>query len=60
MTIPVSSHVMDEAARCGSNLLLRDGSLIRSLTPDELRARGGSPDLDKAFLHLIEGLEVAA
>ena len=60
MTILVSSHVMDEAARCDSILLLRDGSLIGSLTPDELRALGGSPDLDKAFLHLIEGLEVAA
>jgi ABC-2 type transport system ATP-binding protein len=60
ITLLVSSHVMDEAARCDSILLLREGSLIGSLTPDELRARGGSPDLDQAFLHLIEDLEVAA
>jgi ABC-2 type transport system ATP-binding protein len=60
MTILVSSHVMDEAARCDSILLLREGALIGSLTPDELRVRGGSSDLDEAFLHLVEDLEVAA
>jgi ABC-2 type transport system ATP-binding protein len=60
MTLLVSSHVMDEAARCDSILLLREGMLIGSLTPDELRARGGSRDLDQAFLRLIEQLEVAA
>jgi ABC-2 type transport system ATP-binding protein len=50
----VSSHVMDEAERCDSLLLLREGGLLASMTPDELRARTGKQDLEDAFLALAE------
>jgi ABC-2 type transport system ATP-binding protein len=53
-TLLVSSHVMDEAARCDNLLLLRDCKLLAALTPDELRARTGEQDLETAFLHLAE------
>jgi len=53
-TLLVSSHVMDEAARCDALLLLREGLVLAALTPDELRARTGTADLDQAFLRLVE------
>jgi ABC-2 type transport system ATP-binding protein len=53
-TLLVSSHVMDEAERCHSLLLLRDGALLAATTPDELRARTGKQDLEAAFLALAE------
>ena len=54
-TLLVSSHVMDEAARCDRLLLLRDGTILADLTPAELLARTGAADLDTAFLRLVEG-----
>jgi ABC-2 type transport system ATP-binding protein len=54
-TLIVSSHVMDEAERCDTLLLLRDGSLIASGSPAELRARTGGQGLDDVFLRLVEG-----
>jgi ABC-2 type transport system ATP-binding protein len=54
VTLIVSSHVMDEAERCDELLLLRDGELIASGTPDELRARTGENGLDAVFLRLVE------
>ena len=61
-TLIVSSHVMDEAARCDRLLLLRDGSLLADSTPAQLRVEGGSDDLEEAFLQLIHARtqEVAA
>ena len=53
-TLLVSSHVMDEADRCDELLLLREGRLIATGTPDELRSRTGADDLDSVFLRLIE------
>jgi ABC-2 type transport system ATP-binding protein len=50
----VSSHVMDEAARCDELLLMRDGELVAQTTPDELRARTGERDMEAAFLRLVE------
>jgi len=53
-TLIVSSHVMDEAERCDTLLLLRDGRLIASGTPAELRRRTGEEGLDAVFLRLVE------
>ena len=53
-TLLVSSHVMDEADRCDRLLLLRGGEVLATGTPDELRERTGTRDLDKAFLKLVE------
>jgi ABC-2 type transport system ATP-binding protein len=54
-TILVSSHVMDEADRCDELLLLREGRIIATGTPDALRRRTGADDLDSVFLRLVEG-----
>jgi ABC-2 type transport system ATP-binding protein len=53
-TILVSSHVMDEAARCDDLLLLRDCRLLAAATPDQLRAWTGEDDLETAFLRMAE------
>ncbi len=53
-TLLVSSHVMDEAARCDRLVLLREGEILAALTPDELLQRTGAADLDDAFLRLVE------
>lgn len=50
----VSSHVMDEAARCDRVLLMRSGRLIADATPAELLESTGSQDVEQAFLALAE------
>ena len=52
-TLLVSSHVLQEASHCSSLLLLRQGRLLAQLTPEELSQRGGSEDLERAFLIII-------
>ena len=56
----VSSHVMDEAARCDRLLLLLDGRLVADGTPDRIRAQTGARDLEDAFLRLAEREQVRA
>ncbi len=53
LTLVVSSHVMDEAARCDRLLLMRDGRILADDTPAGLRAATGAEDLDEAFLRLV-------
>jgi ABC-2 type transport system ATP-binding protein len=53
-TLLVSSHVMDEATRCDVLILMREGRVIASETPEGLRARTGRDDLEDAFLVLAE------
>jgi ABC-2 type transport system ATP-binding protein len=57
VTVLVSSHVMDEADRCERLLLMRDGLLLADDTPQALRERTGSPDIEGAFLALVEKTE---
>jgi ABC-2 type transport system ATP-binding protein len=61
-TLVVSSHVMDEAGRCDSLVLLRDGRLVAATTPARLRADAGTSDLEDAFLRVVRSQdeEVAA
>jgi ABC-2 type transport system ATP-binding protein len=54
VTLIVSSHVMDEAARCERLLLLREGRILADLTPAELLERTGTVSYDAAFVALIE------
>ncbi|NEK85404.1 ABC transporter ATP-binding protein [Blastococcus saxobsidens] len=56
-TLVVSSHVMDEAARCDRLLLLRDGALLADTTPAQLRSDGRSHDLEEAFLNVVRARE---
>jgi ABC-2 type transport system ATP-binding protein len=58
-TLLISSHVMEEASHCTSLLLLRQGRLLASLSPAELSLRGGSSDLELAFLNIIRQAEAA-
>jgi ABC-2 type transport system ATP-binding protein len=50
----VSSHVMDEAERCDRLLLMREGAIIADDTPDAIKARAGTDDVETAFLQLVE------
>ena len=51
-TIIVSSHVMDEADRCQRLGLIQYGRMLAEGTPAEIRAQGGSQNLEEAFLAL--------
>ena len=56
-TLLVSTHVLDEAARCDEVVLMRDGRLLATTTADGLRRDTGTDDLDEAFVRLIERAE---
>jgi ABC-2 type transport system ATP-binding protein len=53
VTFLISSHVMDEASRCTRLLLMREGRILASDTPEELLARTGARDVEGAFLRLV-------
>lgn len=57
-TLLISSHVMDEAARCDSVLLMRDGNLLAHLAPDDLLGRTGADSMEAAFLSLIRSTDL--
>jgi ABC-2 type transport system ATP-binding protein len=50
----VSSHVMDEADRCDRLMLMRDGRIIADDTPDRIREKTRTDDIESAFLALVE------
>ncbi|WP_051250500.1 ABC transporter ATP-binding protein [Paenibacillus harenae] len=50
-TILVTTHVMDEADKCHRLGMVRDGHLIASGSPDELKAQTGSSTIEEAFLY---------
>jgi ABC-2 type transport system ATP-binding protein len=54
-TLLVSSHVMDEAARCDELVLMRDGAVVAAGSPSDLLERTGAAGLEEAFLALAEG-----
>ena len=51
-TMIVSSHVMDEADRCQRLGLIQYGRVLAEGTPADIRAHGGSQNLEEAFLAL--------
>jgi ABC-2 type transport system ATP-binding protein len=51
-TILISTHVMDEADRCDNLILMREGSIIATGSPNELRERTGESDIERAFMAL--------
>jgi ABC-2 type transport system ATP-binding protein len=53
-TLLVSSHVMDEAERCDDLILLRNGRIVATGSPSELREETNTDDLEEAFLTLAE------
>lgn len=50
-TILVTTHVMDEAEKCGQLGMLRDGRLIASGSPQELKESTASATIEDAFLY---------
>jgi ABC-2 type transport system ATP-binding protein len=53
-TLLISSHVMDEADRCDSLILLRDGRVLASGTPHALKAEADTEDMETVFISLVE------
>ena len=60
VSLLVSSHVMDEAARCDRLVLMRDGGVLADATLDELLERTATSDAEAAFLSLVDRAEAAA
>ncbi len=60
VTLLISSHVMDEAVRCDRLLLMRAGHMLADDTLDGVLALTGSPDVEHAFLALVDRAEGAA
>lgn len=56
-TLLVSSHVMDEAARCDRLLLLREGRIMADTPPKALLQTTGTGDLEAAFIATIKTAE---
>ena len=54
VTILLSSHVMDEAARCDRLGLIRGGVVLAEGSANELITRARTQDLESAFLALAE------
>ena len=54
VSLLVSSHVMDEAARCDRLILLRGGSVLADGTLDQLLATTRTTDAEAAFLALVD------
>ncbi len=54
VTMLISSHVMDEAARCDQLMLMRDGGVLAQDSPAELIRRTGAADTEGAFIRLVQ------
>ncbi len=58
VTIIVSTHQLDEAARCTRLGLMRSGKLLAQDTPQELLRQSGQEDMEDAFLYFASRQEV--
>jgi ABC-2 type transport system ATP-binding protein len=56
-TLIISSHIMDEADRCDRLGFVRNGRLLITGSPREIRNRGGTESLEEAFLVLASSGE---
>lgn len=50
VTILVTTHVMDEAEKCDRLAMIRDGHVIATGSPDELKSASGSATMEDAFV----------
>jgi ABC-2 type transport system ATP-binding protein len=60
VTIIVSTHHLDEAARCTRLGLMGFGDLLAQGTPQELLQQSGKEDMEDAFLYFASSKEVQA
>jgi len=58
VTIIVSTHHLDEAARCSRLGLMRSGDLLAEDTPEALLRQAGKEDMEEAFLYFATRKEV--
>jgi len=54
VTIVVTTPYMDEADRCNKVGLIREGQLLISDTPEELKKKGNAKTLEEAFINIVE------
>jgi ABC-2 type transport system ATP-binding protein len=54
VTLLISSHVMDEAARCQHLVLLREGQVLAADEPSAILSQTDSVDIEQAFLRLVD------
>ena len=54
VTIFISTHFMNEAARCDRISLMHSGRVLETDTPAALTAAAGASDLEGAFIHYLE------
>jgi ABC-type multidrug transport system ATPase subunit len=64
VTVMVTTHFLDEAEYCDRLGLIYRGRLIAEGTPDDLREKGRSPEvetptLEDAFIRLVEADDAA-
>lgn len=52
-TLLISSHSMDEATKCDSLVLLREGAIVANAAPEELLRKTGTKSVEAAFLKLV-------
>ena len=55
-TILVTTHAMDEAARCDKIVMMRNGRLLAAGSPDELLSQTSTDNLEDAFLSMTNTL----
>lgn len=60
VTIIVSTHHLDEAARCSRLALMRFGKLLAQDTPQALLQQSGKDNMEDAFLQFASQQEVSA
>jgi ABC-2 type transport system ATP-binding protein len=60
VTLLVSTHHLDEAARCSRLGLMRSGDLLAVNTPQALLRQAGTQDMEEAFLYFASRQEVPA
>ncbi|WP_411207820.1 ABC transporter ATP-binding protein [Corynebacterium callunae] len=56
----ISSHVLEEAARCDKLILMREGAIIWQGTPTQLLSTTGATNFEDAFLAAINSRATAA
>jgi ABC-2 type transport system ATP-binding protein len=55
VTLIVSTHIMDEAERCGRLAFIRDGKILETGTPGQLKERMQCATLEEAYMCYAEG-----